>query len=397
MTTHKRPLRVLMVVATSVASDTRVLREAQCLVDGGYKLEIVGRNIPADFVPPKGITVHSASGGQGLRPPAMGSLTTKRLPPYLRAIRWFLLPQHRARSFRAWADSAYGIATTLDFDVVHAHDFTALALGSRLSHEHKVPLIYDSHEWWLGRQRQYRATPITDRREAKLERKLAGKAVAVITVGESIAELMRTKRGFADVFVVRNSFPTSGDTSKKIISPPRGIIYAGRIDAYRELEVTIAAASEISIPITWMGDHDNQWATNHVVRARKVGIEVLPSQPISAVTTAMQNAGLAFVTHSNLFESHRLAMPNKLFHAVHAGVPMIATDVTELGRIVRQYDIGELYKPGDAQSMVSAINKAIARHSELLLNVRAAQPELSWERDAQVLREVYRNALEGRH
>ena len=108
-----------------------------------------------------------------------------------------------------------------------------------------------------------------------------------------------------------------------------------------------------------------------------------------------ENAGLVFVTHSNLFESHRLAMPNKLFHAVHAGVPVIATDVTELGRIVRHYDIGELYKPGDAQSMVSAIQRAIARHSELLANVRAAQPELSWDRDAQVLREIYRSTLAG--
>lgn len=397
MTTDGRPSRVLMVVATSVARDTRVLREAQCLVDDGYQLEIVGRNIPADFVPPKGVTVHSAPGGQGLRPSAMGSLTTKRLPAHLRAIRWLLLPQHRARSFQAWADAAYEIATTLNFDAVHAHDFTALGLGSRLSHEHEVPLIYDSHEWWLGRQRQYRATPVTDRREAKLERKLAGEAVAVITVGESIAELMRTERGVMNVSVVRNSFPIPGDTSRKIVSPPRGIIYAGRIDAYRELETTIAAASEISIPITWMGEHENQWATSHVARARKAGIEVLGPQAITAVTTAMQNAGLVFVTHSNLFESHRLAMPNKLFHAVHAGVPVIATDVTELGRIVRHYDIGELYKPGDAQSMVSAIQRAIARHSELLSNVRAAQPELSWDRDAQVLREIYWSALAGRH
>ena len=57
-----------MIVATSVSSDTRVLREAQSLVDSGYEIEIVGRDVPIDFVPPEGITVHSASSGQGLRP-----------------------------------------------------------------------------------------------------------------------------------------------------------------------------------------------------------------------------------------------------------------------------------------------------------------------------------------
>jgi glycogen(starch) synthase len=296
-----------MVVASAVVSDTRVLREAQSLVEDGYAVEIVGRNIPEDYVPPKGIAVYSAAGGRGLRPSTMTSLTTKRLSPQLRAIRWFLLPQHRARSFQVWVDSAYAIASPLNFEVVHVHDFTALALGSRLSREHKVPLIYDSHEWWLGRQRQYRATPMLDRREAKLERELGSRAAAVITVGESIADLMRSERGFKNVFVVRNSFPSFGDTTKAVVTPPAGVIYAGRIDAFRELEVIIAAAGKISIPICWMGDHENQWATNHVAVARKAGIEVLSSQSILAVTAAMQNAGLAFVTHSNLFESHRLA------------------------------------------------------------------------------------------
>ena len=383
-----------MVVATSVARDTRVLREAQTLVDAGFDITIVGRNVPEDFQPPKGISVLSASGGSGLRPSSMGSLTTKKLPPHLKLLRWFLLPQHRERSFGAWADEAYTLASTLEFGVVHAHDFTALGISHRLAQEHGVPYIYDSHEWWLGRQRQYRPTPFADRKDAIAEAQWASQASAVITVGDSIAELMEHERNLKKVFVVRNSFPGGEDNSKKVVTPPRGIIYAGRIDAYRELEVTMAAAPKLSIPICWMGDHENQWAANYVPRARKVGIEVLKSQPIEAVTKAMQNAGLVFVTHSNQFESHRLALPNKLFHAVHAGVPMIATDVTELARVIRQYDIGELYKPGDSQSMEAAIARAIGRHAELISNVRAAREELSWDRDAQVLRKIYSQVME---
>ena len=382
-----------MLVATSVAGDTRVLREAQSLVEDGYVITIVGRNVPEDFQGLTGISILTASSGSGLRPSAMGSLTTKKLSPHLRVVRWFLLPLHRKRSFQTWAENAYKIASTLNFGVVHAHDFTALKLGARLAHEHEVPLIYDSHEWWLGRQRQYRPTPIIDRGEARQEAKLAAKAAAVITVGESIAQLMRSHRGIKNVFVVRNSFPLSEDNSNKVTTPPQGIIYAGRIDAYRELEVTMDVAGKISLPICWMGDHENQWSASHLPRARKIGIEVLSSQPIEAVTTAMQNAGLVFVTHSNQFESHRLALPNKLFHAVHAGVPVIATDVTELAGIVRQYDLGELYEPGNPSSMMDAISRAKSRHSELIRNVKAAKTELSWDRDAQVLRGIYADVM----
>ena len=382
-----------MLVATSVASDTRVLREAQCLVDDGFDVTIVGRNVPADFQPPKGISILTASSGSGLRPTTMDSLTRKKLPPHLRLARWFLLPTHRKRSFQAWADGAYALASPLTFTVVHAHDFTALGIGHRLAKEHGVPYIYDSHEWWLGRQHQYRPTPITDRKEAQAEAQWAGQAAGVITVGESIASLMERERGLKKVFVVRNSFPNDGDNSAKVVTPPRGIIYAGRIDAYRELEVSMDVAQKISLPICWMGEHGNQWSVNHVPRARKLGVEVLISQPISSVTKAMQNAGLVFVTHSNQFESHRLALPNKLFHAVHAGVPVIATDVTELARVVRQYDIGELYEPGNSKSMEDAISRAISRHSDLISNVKTAKAELSWDRDAKVLREVYDDVL----
>ena len=395
MTRNQNQPAVLMLVATSVAGDTRVLREAGCLVDSGVEVVIVGRDVPVDFVPPHGISILSASGGSGLRPSSMGSLTTKKLPPHLQLARWFLLPTHRKKAFKAWADRAYDLASPLSFEAVHAHDFTALELGAKLAKEHCVPLIYDSHEWWIGRQRQYRATPIVDRREARTEAELASQAAAVITVGDAIAELIERKRGVKKVFVVRNSFPIDSESSENVVTPPRSILYAGRIDAFRELEVTMAVSALIKLPVCWMGGHDNQWAANFVPRARKLGIEVLESQPIASVTRAMQNAGLVLVTHSDKFESHRLALPNKLFHAVHAGVPVIATNVSELARIVRRHDIGELYQPGDSKSMQQAIERATARHTELIANVKAAQKALSWDRDAQVLRDIYIDVLAG--
>ena len=397
MITESRQVSVLALVATSVAGDSRVLREAMALVDLGYIVKIVGRDVPKDFRPPTGITVFSATSGQGLRPTSMKSLTTKKLPPHLRALRWMLLPSHRAKSFATWADSAYRIASDLEFDVIHAHDFTALQLGARLAKERDIDFIYDSHEWWSGRQRQYRPTPITDWREAVQEGKLARQASSVITVGDAIADLMRSQRNCKKVFVIRNSFPrssNSSDSSELVASPPKGILYAGRIDAYRELEVIIQVAGKAPIPIYWMGSHENQWGARWVPQARLVGIEVLSQQPLSGVTTAMQNAGLVFVTHSNRFESHRLAMPNKLFHAVHAGVPVIATNVSELATIVRKYDLGELYEVGDAESMLAAIKRATDRHPQLLRSVDAAKEELSWGRDEKILRGIYEEILQ---
>jgi glycosyltransferase involved in cell wall biosynthesis len=95
------------------------------------------------------------------------------------------------------------------------------------------------------------------------------------------------------------------------------------------------------------------------------------------------------VTHSDRFESHLLALPNKLFHAVHAGVPVIATDVPELASVVRRHDLGELYTPGDAEGLAAAVRRALARYSALVASVTAAGATLSWTADAAALTGVY--------
>ena len=374
-----------MLVATSVATDTRVLREARALISDGHQVSIIGKDVPKGFTFEK-IQIYSVGAGTGLRK-SDESLSKKNLAPHLKLARWVLLPQHREKAFAKWRANAEVIAKDLDFDVIHVHDFNALELGYKLHIEHKVPFVYDSHEWWLGRQRQYRPTPRIDQKEAELERLWGSQAAAVITVGDSIAELFRTKRGFKNVKVVRNSFPLGKNAN--ITSPPAGIIYAGRIDAYRELETIMDATKEISLKVTWMGEYKNAWATKHLASAKSAGIDVQEAKSIPEVTKDMQAAGLAFVTHSNKFESHRLAMPNKLFHAVHAGVPVIATNVSELAEVVSKYDLGELYEPGNAKSMAVAINRAIARHGELIKNVAAAQSALSWAKDEAVLLEIY--------
>ncbi len=103
----------------------------------------------------------------------------------------------------------------------------------------------------------------------------------------------------------------------------------------------------------------------------------------------LARAGLALVTHSDRWANHRLAMPNKLFHAVHVGVPVVATDVGELAALVRAHGVGELYRPGDAASLVAALERAAARYGQLCEAVRRARPALSWDADAAELCSLY--------
>ena len=106
------------------------------------------------------------------------------------------------------------------------------------------------------------------------------------------------------------------------------------------------------------------------------GATLRPAEPVAEVTLRLRRAGVALVTHSDRFESHRLALPNKLFHAVLAGVPVVATDVPELAAVVRAHSLGELYRPGDPQALSAAVRRVTSGYAARLAAVALARRDL---------------------
>jgi glycogen(starch) synthase len=89
-------------------------------------------------------------------------------------------------------------------------------------------------------------------------------------------------------------------------------------------------------------------------------------------------------------ENHRLAMPNKLFQAVAAGVPVVAADIGALGELVRSRGIGVVYRPGSPDSLVAALRIATQRYDRLLAAVEDVAGEMDWEVDRLRLITIYR-------
>jgi len=370
--------RVLMLVWTGVSTDTRVLREARTLVEAGWSVHIIGRAVPTDFVAPEGISVSSVGA-----PPA-ADVRKRELNVAERAARWVLLPEHVGLRLSAWQRAALIEARKHRADVVHAHDFSALAVGASLAQEWGAPLVYDNHELWTGLPRVGRPTPLRARREARLEAKLGARATIVITVGEGVANALHEQYGWSDIRVVRNTFPLVKVLDQRS-GGPTGAVYAGRIAPYRELEVIARASRSSPLPITLIGPADAQFLARFDPGLARVESSLAADE----VDGVLAGAGLALVTHSDRWVNHRLALPNKLFHAVRAGVPVVATDVGELARTVREHDLGELYRPGDAHDLVRAIERAIGRYAELQTHVRDAAGALSWDTDGRALVDAY--------
>jgi glycosyltransferase involved in cell wall biosynthesis len=184
---------------------------------------------------------------------------------------------------------------------------------------------------------------------------------------------------------------TAGSTSWLSATPIRvrrrpRLNYAGRVAPYRDLETLIAAAPGLGLPALVVGPADADYAA----RLEFGPVERVDAVEPDALDGLVRAAGLALVSHSDRWENHRLALPNKLFEAIACGVPVVATDVGELAAMVRAGDLGELYRYGDPDSLRAAVDRALARYPELQRTAAAARQTTTWESESQRLLAVYR-------
>ena len=60
------------------------------------------------------------------------------------------------------------------------------------------------------------------------------------------------------------------------------------------------------------------------------------------------------------FPNHEMALPNKLFEYLHAGLAIVVTDLKELGRFVRRHELGETFRSGDPADLAANVEKVLA-------------------------------------
>ena len=371
-----------MLVNSDVDADARVQREARSLVAAGHRVRIIalaGRDDGYEVLP-VGVTAAVPNVPKPQHPVGATARASAR---------WALLPTVMERQRAAFVSAARSVAATLDPPfVVHAHDFETLSLGAELADGWDVPLVYDSHELWSHRVRHGRPTPVRRTRDRAVEQRLGGRAAAVITVGEEIAGWMRSTFGWTNIDVVRNSFPTMD--LPPVEGSPSGLLYAGRIAEQRDLETVAAAAPDLPLPVVVMGPGDGR-LRDRLKRAENV--EVRPPVPVDDVVGAMRRSGIALVTAADGPLSYRWSLPNKLFQAVQAGVPIVATDLPAQARLVHEHDLGCVYRPGAPTSLVAAVDELLADYDRLRDAVEVAQESLSWNADERALCDVYARLL----
>jgi len=401
-----RNSRVLVLSAHSGFIDRRIVAQINTLATAGRDVTFV--TVPAD-VPganlDASIRVAMASGAanQGLL-----RRTAKRLPkPLIAPAKWVY-----RRFFAAPAIDFTGYflaqAATLTpaqpYDVIHCHDLQTLPAAVELRRQlaPNAKLIYDSHELFPhqyppGRVRDY---------WADLERRHIGEVDLTITINQSVAEEMQRTYNLAMPAVIYNSYdgPVSTVSVDRFWQhfgvgqdhPARGafkIIYQGNFSKERNLRNLVQAFSHLGneFALFMLGDGEEMPHLRRIAGQSNVffGPWVPQGELLGFVSCA--DMGIIPYLGDDLL-NNRLCTPNKLFEYIEAQVPICASDLIELRRIVDARGIGGVYPMSTAREIAAAISNCAKRcqsgefRAESLV---AAQQAFSWQGQSQVLLRLY--------
>jgi glycosyltransferase involved in cell wall biosynthesis len=93
-----------------------------------------------------------------------------------------------------------------------------------------------------------------------------------------------------------------------------------------------------------------------------------------------------------------LALPNKLFEYLHAGLPMVVSDMPSMSQLVIERGWGEVFVADDHEDLARVLRRVLAHPSFYAAGLQDsdARTWFSWERQARTLIETYDRLLGGK-
>jgi len=374
---------VCAAVVSDLAFDARVWKEARSLAGAGYRVALIGCRYDIDSPRRRtedGIDVFEVSLGSR----SAGVSVLARAGTLLRLSLQIL--RTRAR-------------------VYHAHNIHVGPQSWLAAKLRGARLVYDAHELY-GELHGGPLTRLAVRAERPLERLMATSSDAVVTTNDSRAAALAERYNPRRLVTLAN-VPARRDEVVPLdpgYGEGRILLYQGGIyGAGRSFEETIRALpllpEDVVFAIVGFG-RDGDIARLRTV-AESLGVasrlRLLPPRPFDELvqTAAAATVGLVPIKATSL--NNYLGDTNKLFEYLMAGIPVAASDLPEIRRVVEQGDppVGEIFDPLDPASIAAAVARVLEndeRYAARRVEARRlALAELNWEHEERKLRSLYRD------
>lgn len=351
-----RPL-ICMLVISDVRSDPRVRREADALSKAGYEIKVL---YPDCYSPSFAEEPFSWGPNISFRPVSCASGQYYATFPYV------------------WGDEFHAAVSKERPYAFHSHDLNTALVALSAAQVAGAYCICDFHEWysenvsWDAEKQAWSEHP-SDKKEIyqALERLVLSRANGVVTVSDSIADAIRDELSSTRrrPTVIRNvpNFEFVGqssefDVKKEIgVSPDTFVVlWQGGIGPSRMLEPVIEAFQYL--PNAVFAIRTPYWEAfgePYEVLARELGIEDkifrLEGVPSAKIVESASGADCGLWTLPNPCRNFYLALGNKIFEYLAAGLPILVANYPEARKVVEGHDVGLAFDPYDPKAISESI------------------------------------------
>ena len=353
-------MRVLMLLSNPYLPDARVYREAKTLISKGYEVTVLAWDRDKSHRPEENM--------EGIR--------VLRTGPKFRGKKHFISDIRRF-----WRD-AEAVSKSLNFDIIHAHDFDTLPLAVKIKKKTNVPLIFDAHETYSEMIRidvpSFVASIVQ-----RLEDHYLKYVDRIITVNEHQRSFYSERVGKDRVVVIMNAKPALKDINRAMeirrklgIGDDIALIYIGALESERFVKELTDIAGKIENVRIIIGGYGS--LKGYVEeKSENNGLIYLgfvhPEEVIDYSAAADMIVGMY-----KEVQTDRIA--TKFFDAVAAGRGLIVADNGEkTAELVRRYGGGVVCDYSKEAFIKAVRNLDKEKIEKMGNNMKKLRSKYSWE------------------
>ena len=389
--------RAFVAVTNDLSTDNRVHRTCMVLMELGYDVLLIGRELPQSLPLERPYATH--------RFRLLFNKGALFYAEYNLRLFFFLL---FARSKGGRNNPSTPLGASNPKGLIVANDLDTLLASHLAAKIRGTYLVYDTHEYYTE------VPELVDRPAVRkvwlaIERWIFPKLRHIITVNESIANAYHQRypqlqRRDIPINVVRN-IPMHRELgppgTRRELGLPEDkfiiILQGSGINVQRGGEEAVMAMADLPEAFLLIVGGGDAWPVlQQMVAGQHLQdrVRLLDRMPYVEMMCYTRNADLGLSLDKDTNLNYRFSLPNKLFDYFRAHIPVLATDLPEVAAIVRRYDAGIIIPKPDPQLIAQEVKRLIAdpaRRDALRRNAIFAADSLDGEREMDALKGIFRS------
>ena len=333
---------VVFALTGDVRRNSRALRQIRALIESGLTVEVLSYGADDGSHDQSLVHVHWLGTPRG------------RGPLYFWENHWRMMKH----------------ALPIRAGVYHASDLYVLPALARAADRNRGSLVYDARELYphvastVGR-------PWVRLFWESVERHFVRKAEGVLTVSDGIADRLVDLYDIDRPSIVHNvpyrRTAVSSNRLRASIGVPTDttiVLHQGQMRKFRGCELLLDAVKQVDrTALVFLGDGPLKRPLSDVARKHRLSEKVffLDAVPPDELLGYTSSADIGVTLLEDVCLNHRFALPNKLFEYLAANIPVIASDLPEIQKVVKGYNVGIAVSPVDQTNLIRALRQASDR------------------------------------